>query len=91
MISSNFVPHKVNRELVDCVPKYDFIIILYRAITPTGRISKYYHTYKYRYDHDPVANKVDRVNESLHKAMKSKRPKLKKGYKWDKPRIMRVD
>lgn len=91
MNSSDFVPHRVNRCFINGKPKYDFVLILYRALTPTGRVSKYYHIYKYKYDHDVFAIKLDRVNESLYKAMKSRRPKLRKGYKWSKPKVMRVD
>lgn len=91
MNSSDFIPHYVHRRFRDGIPEYDFVIILYRALTPTGRVSKYYHLFTYRYPHESHPNKVDRINECIHKTIGKKKPILRKGYKWDKFKVMRVD
>jgi len=91
MNSSDFVAHRVNRHFVNGVPERDFVMILYRALTPTGRVSKYYHIYVFNYQHDKHANRLDRINECLYKAGKKRRPKLRSGYRWGKPKVMRVD
>ena len=89
--TANFIPHRVNRKFENGVPKWDFVIIVYRPLTPTGRESKikkiYCHTERYAHG---ATTDTAKVNTALVNGQQKKKPYLPKNYKWA-PQLMRVD
>lgn len=88
---NDFIPHRLRRGFRNGVPKWDFVIVLYRPLTPKGRksrINKYYcHTEKFA--HGSLSD-TERVNIALTNGQTKKKPYLPKGYTWE-PQLMRVD
>jgi len=58
-------------------------IVIWFAYTPTGRVSKYWHTLRFNADYYGEIN--DEELERLVQKTKINSPKLGKGYTWSKP------
>ena len=61
--------------------KGDTVFYFY-GITPTGRVSKYWAAYSLSYGFSK-----EQKERKLNEYIKTRRPKLPKGYRWSKPKL----